>query len=99
MAAFDYLDLVPFVQLRAHVIESRGALPERRVEVDAGEARRHAGYAFLLSPDLVEHLPVEIGFKLADRRAGVRDESLVLFELKREEPLGVRERLFSDVVR
>src|SRR5262245_13345819 len=98
MAAPGDHDLAALVPFGPDVVMTRRAFGQRRAEVDVRDAGGGLGDAVGVAADLGADLAVEIGFEFDDPLAGVGDQRFVLFQLQREEALGVRQSLFAYVI-
>src|SRR5262245_7166229 len=98
MAALADHDLAALVQFRPDVVVTRRAFGQRRAKVDVSDACGHLGDAVGVPADLGANLAVEIGFELDYPLAGVGYQRFMLFQLQREESLGVSQSLFAYVI-
>src|SRR5262245_5933983 len=98
VAALADHDLAALVQFGPDVAVTRRAFGQRRVKVDARDARGHLGDAVGVAADLGADLTVEIGFEFDDPLAGVGDHRFMLFQFQREEAFGIRQSLLADVI-
>src|SRR5215510_11189833 len=98
MAALADHYLAGLVQFRPDVVVTRRAFGQRRAKVDVSDACGHLGDAVGVPADLGANLAVEIGFELDYPLAGVGYQRFMLFQLQREESLGVSQSLFAYVI-